>query len=292
MSVFGKTVASVLPYAVTRQIRRVLFGCRALSSRHRRLPDFVIAGAQRSGTTTLYNYLTQHRLVLRAFEQEIHFFDDQFDYGLDWYRAHFPLAVRRNLLARIHGGPPITGEASGYYLLHPHAIRRISGTLPKAKLILLLRNPIERAWAHYHQSVRKGESLSFEEALRSEEERLAGERDKMLADETYVSLKYRRYSYLTRGLYADQIKRVRFFFPSEQVLVLKSERLLFDDPSSVLAEVTDFLRLPSWSPKVFTRSRDFYPPIPVETRRWLANYFLEHNQRLYEQEGVDFGWEQ
>ena len=278
-------------YSLLRPIRKTIFSWRMLTCAHRVLPSFVILGAQRSGTTTLYRYLSQHPLMLPAFQQEVHFFDDNFGRGLDWYRAHFPFTVHRDLVARTHEGSPVTGEASGYYLLHPHAVRRISEVLPEAKLIVLLRNPIERAWAHYHQSVGKGETLSFEEAIRKESERIEDEREKMLTDESYVSRKYRRFSYLTRGLYAEQIGAVRARFREEQLLILRSEDLLFDDPIAPVGRATAFLGLPSFSPRVIIRPRDYYPPIPGATRRWLAEFFSEPNRRLYQQEDVDFGWE-
>jgi hypothetical protein len=267
-----------------------MFSWRMLTCAHRVLPSFVILGAQRSGTTTLYRYLNQHPLVLPAFQQEVHFFDDNFAKGLAWYRAHFALSLHRDLLARIHGSSPVTGEASGYYLLHPHAVRRISEALPEAKLIVLLRNPIERAWAHYHQRVGKDETLSFEEAIRTESERIGGEREKMLVDESYVSRKYQRFSYLTRGLYAPQISAVRARFRQGQLLILRSEDLLFEAPMAVVERAAAFLGLPRFSPRVLTRSRNYYPPIPEATRTWLAEFFAEPNRRLYQQEGIDFGW--
>jgi Sulfotransferase domain len=280
-----------LLYRLLRPVREASFRWRMLTRAHRILPSFLIIGAQRSGTTTLYRYLNQHHLVLPSFRQEVHYFDDGFRLGLDWYRAHFALVLQRDLLERTHGAPPVTGEASGYYLFHPHAVRRISQVLPEARLIVILRDPVERAWAHYHQSVRKGETLSFEEAIRTESARIGPEKDKMMNDESYVSWQYRRYSYLRRGLYADQLARLRSRFPREQILVLRSEELLFEDPGATLKRVTGFLGLPRFSPRVFTRPKNYYPPIPAATKAWLTEYFREPNRTLFQQEGIDFGWE-
>jgi hypothetical protein len=282
----------IFPYGWLHRLRSGLFAWRRLTRRRRGLPEFILAGAQRSGTTTLYDYLAKHPLVLRAFSQEVHFFDDNFGRGVDWYRAHFPLESQRKRVSRRFRGRAVTGEASGYYLLHPHAPRRIAETLPEAKIIVILRNPIERAWAHYHQSVNKGETLSFDEAIRSESSRLAGEREKMLEDESYVSVAYRRYSYLTRGLYAEQLARLRSYVPEERVLVLRSEDLLFNDPAGVVRDTLAFLGLPEAPIETAPRRRDFYPPIPEETRAWLADHFREPNRRLSQQEGMDFGWDE
>ncbi len=113
---------------------------RRLTSGSRRLPDFIILGAQRAGTSSLYYYLSQHPQILPAVRKELHFFDDHYRRGLGWYRSQFPTRGARGT---------ITGEATPYYLSHPHAPARIQRLLPQARLIVLLRNPVERAISHY-----------------------------------------------------------------------------------------------------------------------------------------------
>ncbi len=129
-------------------------------------PAFVIVGAQRGGTTSLYRYLAAHPGVLPASRKELHYFTNRHDRGPDWYRSQFPPT------------PPgtITGESTPYYLFHPHAPRRLHAFAPDVKLIVLLRNPVDRAYSHYQLQVRRRhETLPFEEAIAREEERLAGE---------------------------------------------------------------------------------------------------------------------
>src|SRR5215467_6288621 len=177
-----------------------------MTSSLRLLPDFLIIGGQRCGTTSLYYYLTDQPCVYPAATKEVHFFDDHFASGIDWYRAQFPTSAYKNYVERVRHQHFLTGEASPYYLFHPHAPRRISAALLYVKLIVLLRNPVDRAFSHYWLEVKgRYESLSFEEAIRCEQERIAGECEKMVNDENYHSFKYRRFSYLTRGIYIDQI---------------------------------------------------------------------------------------
>lgn len=285
-------MSPLITFMIVQKVWRALFSLRLLTGSLRLLPDFVMLGTQRGGTTTLYRYLVRHPCVAPAFGQEVHFFDDNFHRGVRWYRAHFPLTLHKDYVRKVRRLTLISGEASGYYLVHPHALRRISKLIPHVKLIVLLRNPVDRAWAHYHQSINKGETLPFEEAIRTEEARLSGERGKMLADDTYVSRKYRRYSYLTRGIYVDQLKEVMSVFPEQQVLILKSEDLLFDNPAEVLRRTVAFLELPMWEPSRYTTyGRDYYPPMKARTRTWLVDFFNDYNRRLYEYLGVNFGWD-
>src|SRR3954470_22907026 len=146
----------------------------------RMLPTFLISGAQRCGTTSMYKTLSQHPQVLPAvLHKGVHYFDTSFGRGLDWYRGHFPTRAAARRVAEAVGVPEgrvITGESSPYYMFHPMAGRRIAATLPDARLIILLRDPVERAYSAFtHESARGFEDLSFERALAVEQERLDGE---------------------------------------------------------------------------------------------------------------------
>jgi hypothetical protein len=250
------------------------------------MPDFVIIGAQKCGTTFLYHLLGQHPYVALGAKKEVHYFDHHFsNKGSGWYRSHFPSPMWKG------GRRSITGESTPYYLFHPHAAWRMARVVPGARLIVLLRNPVDRAYSHYHQEARRGyELLTFEEAIEAEEARLRGERDRMLADGHYASFNHQYFSYLTRGLYVDQLTEWSRFYDDEQMLVLKSEDL-FAQPSDALGSVLDFLGLPGYEPADLDPCLEgHYPPMDPATRRRLEDFFEPHNQRLYEYLGVDFGW--
>jgi hypothetical protein len=253
------------------------------------LPDFVVIGAQKCGTTFLYHLLSQHPLVEPAASKELHFFDNNFDLGVEWYRQCFP-APRWEDSRRT-----ITGEATPYYMFHPLAAERMAEVVPQTRLIALLRNPVDRAFSHHQQETRKGdETLSFEEAIAAEEARLRGERNKMLEDEYYASFEHQRLSYLSRGIYVDQLLRWTDLFSKEQLLVLKSEDF-FENPQQTLKLVLDFLGLPEWEPEVpelgYRRHEGRYEGgMDPVLRRRLEEYFAPHNRRLYDFLGVDLGW--
>jgi hypothetical protein len=187
----------------------------------------------------------------------------------------------------------VTGEASPYYFAHPSAPRRISEIVPSARLVLLLRNPVDRAYSHYHHEVRKGRetSSSLEEAIDREEQRLRGEMERMLADEDYYSFNHHRYSYLSRGIYIDQLRVWADFFPKEQILVLESEDFFADTPV-VFKQVVEFLNMPDWELREYRNyNRANNPEMESATRKRLIKFFEPHNMELYEYLGRDLDWD-
>lgn len=264
---------------------------RRLTAWMRKLPDFVIIGAQRCGTTSLYSYLAQHPFVASVYRKEVHFFDLNYHKGLFWYRAHFPTVLTAYLFQRKHGRPLVSGEATPYYLFHPHAARRLRQHLPDAKLIVLLRNPVDRAFSHYRHEIRLGvETLPFEGAIKREADRIEEEILKMQKDEHYYSFHHHHYAYLRRGIYVEQLRAWMEFFPRERFLILKSEDL-FSNPSAVIRQVLRYLDLPAWEPRTFEKmnSTDHQTDDP-KIRAYLADYFEEHNKKLYDFLGIDFNW--
>jgi len=255
------------------------------------MPDFIIIGAQKCGTTSLFNYLKQHPCIFPTFRKEVHFFDLEFSKGATWYRTHFPSSLYKAYIRQMRKQDFITGEATPYYLFHPVVPKRISEIIPQVKLIVLLRNPIDRAYSHYYHELRKGrEALSFTDAIEREPERLHGETEKMLEDEDYYSFNHHRYSYRTRGIYVDQLKAWANFFPKEQMLILKSEDF-YADPSTSLKQVLEFLNLPSWELKEYKKyNYANYPKIEATTKKRLTDYFQRYNSMLYEYLGMDFDW--
>ena len=249
----------------------------------RPLPDFLILGAQKAGTTALYAYLRRHPDITGPSWKEVSYFDRHYARGPSWYRGNFP-----NLL-RSRG--ELVGEASPSYLFHPLGPERVKELVPEARLIALVRNPVDRALSHYNHELALGrESLSFEEALAAEEERLDGEVERLCADPRYFSRAWWSHTYKARGRYAEQLERWLEAFPREQLLILPSEELLAE-PEQAHARVLEFLGAAPQAldayPRVFERQ---YEGMRPNTRAELACYFAEPNRRLYELLGRDLGW--
>ena len=276
-----------IPHWIRKPVKSALWSYRYATSRWRTLPHMLIIGAQKAGTSSLHAWLSDHPQILPPFEKEVHFFDDglspsesNYEKGLSWYRAHFPLAGN---------APKISFETSPLYFFHPQAAQRIKAALPKARLIVVLRNPTERALSHYFHSLKNGvESLPLQEALAKEESRLAEE----VSSNDSSGFSFVRHSYKARGRYAEQLKRYLEHFSQDQLLILDSEGL-FSNPMRYLPEVFKFAGVESSFAPLNLTARNVSgnrTEVSDEVYATLNDYFRPHNQELYELIGRKFSW--
>jgi len=269
-----------------RSIRRPMAAARVLlrrpSARLRATPDFLIVGAQRAGTTSLYRYLAEHPEVAPPVRKEIQYFTLHHERGDQWYRAHFPVA----------GWGRKTFEATPYYLFHPAAPARAMATVPRAKVIALLRDPAARAFSQWQHNASRGlEHLGFEAALDAEADRLCREEERLVADPTYCSDPHRLWSYMARGRYADQLERWLAHYPREEILVLRSEDL-YDRPGQTYARTLEFLGLPPIALDSYPRytRRVSTARMTEAARARLTAHFHPHNERLAALLGENVWW--
>jgi hypothetical protein len=270
-----------IPEPARKVARNAIWGFGRATARWRPLPDFLVLGAQKAGTTALYAYLRWHPAITGPSWKEISFFDRHWWRGESWYRGQFPLRSGRRLV----------GEASPSYLFHPLAPDRVHALVPDARLIAILRNPVDRAYSHYQHEVSLGrEPLSFEAALTAEEERTRGEVERLVADPRAFSPAWWDHTYVGRGLYAEQLERWLAVFPRDQLLTIRSEDL-GEQPEKTYGEILAFLGAPAHSlpeyPRVFEREYGLMNP---ETRTMLERTFAEPNRRLEELLGRPLGW--
>jgi hypothetical protein len=270
-----------IPDPVRKVVRNTIWASGRVTARWRGLPDFLVIGAQKAGTTALYAYLRWHPDIVGPFWKEVSFFDRHWWRGEAWYRGQLPLRTEGKLV----------GEASPSYVFHPLAPERVFALVPDVRLVMLVREPVERTYSHYQHEVALGrEPLSFEDALERERERLRGEVERLRADPRAFSRAWWDHAYVARSLYADQLERWFEFFPREQVLVVTTEEL-GTRPAETYASVLAFLgasphELASY-PRVFDRD---YPPMRPETGVELAAHFTEPNRRLERLLGRGLGW--
>jgi hypothetical protein len=287
--------------AVRVAARTVLRGAGVATAPLRPPPDYLIIGAKRSGTTSLHRWVLAHPQVLALYPSArwlplrsdikgVHGFDRA--RGTWWYRSHFPTRPTRALAARRSGGGPVVaGEATPYYLHHPHAAARAAAVVPGARLVVLLRDPVERAWSHWKEQRRRGfEPLeTFEEALEAEPARLAGEAERLAADPGYRSFAHEHQSYAATSRYTEALARWQEAFPPEQLLVLRSEDL-FTDPQATFARVLAFLGLqPAQLAEVAPFNRIAGTLAPA-TRARLAAELAPDTAALEDRLGRSFGW--
>jgi hypothetical protein len=280
-----------LPEPVMNVARAARDAGAQMTSPLRPLPDFLIIGAQKSGTTSLYDYMTQHPRVLTARRKELHFFDVHYERGERFYRSLFRPSI--GIAAPRLRGSCVRGEASPYYLYHPLIPARVASMLPSVKLIVLLRDPIARALSNYYHAVALGfEPLPLAEALESEPERISGLEGRIAADRGFRvrGSNHGHYSYLTRGRYAEQLERWFAHFPREQFLILDADQF-FEDPRAGTCAALEFVGLDGdiegdFRPRNARSYRDMDPGL----RARLEEYYEEPNRRLVQLLGRGFSW--
>jgi hypothetical protein len=262
---------------------------RYLTSPLRVKPDFLVIGAKKCGTTALYDYMTQHPAIAPALRKEVAYFNQRHLRGQYSYRAFFPTVFARVLAKGDRGGLPLlTGEATPDYLCSQECPARVRQLTPDAQLIVILRNPVERAYSLYNHNLRAGlESRSFEEAIDAEEKRVVDMQERLGGPAQFG---FMHHSYMTRGIYVDQLARWSDLFPSKQLHVLRTEDL-YQEPEATLRKVFDTLDLPYNAPAKFRKINTTpYNPMDPKLRRGLEEYFAPHNARLAEFLGTDLFW--
>jgi hypothetical protein len=266
--------------ATRAQVRRLSTASARYTAPARLRPDFLIIGAQRCGTTSMFKTLIQHLLVARPFLRKgVHYFDTNYDQGFAWYRGQFPIAATSRI--RRGGRRALTGESSPYYMFHPDAGRRIAADLPDVRLIALVRDPVERAYsAHSHESARGFETEDFARALELEDERLAGEAERMSADPDYHSFGWQHHAYLRRGRYIEQLTHLEQLVGSQRLHVVDSHDF-FHRPGDVFPDVLRFLELPPADGIRYeqhnARTRS---PMPESLRAELDDHFRPYDEKL------------
>jgi hypothetical protein len=263
-------------------VQRAAYLVGRASSQLRGTPDVLICGAQRCGTTSMYQSLRQHPAVLRPVARKgVHYFDDvTYVNGLGWYRAHFPSRTELRRRAQRLGEPTVVFESSPYYLFHPAAPARIAAALPAVKALVLLRDPVERAYSAYTHEFRRGyETQSFERALELEDERLDGEEERLLADPGYASHAHRHQAYVRRGRYIDQIVRLSDALGRENLLVVDADDF-FTNPMPVWEEVRAFLGLFAFRPHFEQHNARPRTPLPDPMREKLRIAYADDDVRL------------
>ncbi len=242
--------------------------------------DFIVPGAQKSGTTALHYFLKKHPQIASPDRQELHFFDDEEIFArapVDYELLHRHFRVRAGLA--LINRRRLAGDVTPSYLYWKPAMERIRNYNPQIKLIILLRNPIDRAFAHWNmQRFKDREPLDFLEALKEEPRRISQP----------LSIESRRFAYVDRGFYSTQLDRVFNSFPPEQVKIVKFEEFR-DRKQEALDGVFDFLgvkRLRITADK----DRNVVPyerAMTPEERKYLAEVFLAEIAKLERMLGWD-----
>ena len=261
-------------------LKRHIYG---LTSSMRVLPDFFIIGAVRSGTTSMYHYLDEHPSIVKSAYDELGFFDDNFKLGWEWYKTLFPTNITKRIVKRKTGNF-LTFDDTPFYVYNEDVAKKIKNYFPKTKLIIILRNPIDRAYSNYHLGVRMGdEKRTFDQAIDEEIQKIAEYNEIEMDD--YISQ-----SYLGRGIYAKQLEIWLKYFPAAVIKILESDRFS-NNTEETMNEVFEFLDLPDHNIRNLEKKNVAeYPPMKTETRQKLCDFFSEYNEKLYDMLNVRYDW--
>jgi hypothetical protein len=258
------------------------------TARHRMTPTFMVIGGQRCGCRVLFNALAQHPRI-KAGPGDTGFFDQpaQFGKGTDWYASHFPVAIGK----KARSGFQQVGECAPTYLLSPAAPQRLSKLYPQTKLIVLLRDPVARAWAHYQRARQGGiEDRDFADAIKEEQQWWGDERQKLIVNPTHESEDVRTRAYLHGGCYAALLKRWFEFMPRVRYHIVKTESLINDQKRTLdrAAAFLDIGEFEGWKPVM--PKREPYPLNPDEVKAQLTEFYTPHNLALSELLKMKFEW--
>lgn len=248
----------------------------------RPMPDFLIIGAQKAGSSALYKFICAHPNVKRALVKEPHFFSlEYFSKNLSWYRAQFPIRSKGTLV----------GEASPSYCTDPLAPERVKKEIPKTKLIFIVRDPVDRAISNYFHSVKYGwETLNIQDAFNRPLEEFEKTLESMEKSTEYVGSFYNRHAYIHRGFYALQLKRWLMHFPKEQLLVVENNDLL-TQPQMVYRQICEFLELEQWQPDSFGKHNvGKTKDVNTELKEHLRKIYREPNQEFFKMIGREYPW--
>jgi hypothetical protein len=260
------------------------------------LPDVLLIGASKCGTSSLAAHLSSHPDCMPPFFKEVRYFDSSRIpvADLDGYRAHFPTVAHRKARELVSGRRVWTGDFSPTYYDHPHAPRRVFEVLgPHVKLIMMVRNPIDRAFSQYRfqKGIGNEREVHFEKALELEESRVAGEAEKQRADESYFSLPLNKYGYVTRSMYLQYIRNWHQYYDPSQLLIVRFEDFK-RTPQLVFDGVCDFIGSPRCriGNEIHNVSK-VREEMSTGTRARLVDVFRAHNEEMSDYLARDIDWD-
>ena len=278
-----------------RQLYRIIY--YQLIQRHifaitgfiRVIPDFLVIGAKRCGTTSLYQHLPEHPCISKSPYDNMGFFNDNFHLGVNWYKSFFPTTFTRNKIKSKFGGF-LAFDVTTKYMEEESTANNVYQTKPNMKIIIILRNPVDRAYSQYHLSVRQtAERRSFEDVVEENMNRLNKESHEHYEIKPRFSAK--EDNYLKKGLYALQLKYWLKIFPRENILIVSTEE--FESNQQIIYnKIFEFLNISKFEVKNTKKmEKGNYLPMKSETRNLLLDYFRPHNHELFELINMEFDWD-
>ena len=261
-------------------LQRHIYG---LTSSIRVLPDFLVIGAKRCGTTSLYEYLGEHPCIKKSSHDHIGFFDDNFDLGIGFYKSFFPTIFEKKFL-EFKNRKLLTNDVTSSYIQNSQTATKIFQTLPDKKIIAILRNPIDRAYSEYNVDLRVNPNIqSFETIIQNEIDNMENKDDGEVIKNKH---------YLKNGIYFDQLKPWFELFPKKNILILSTEKF-GEDANNIFNIIFKFLNLENYNIENSKRmQKGTYAKLNPKTRERLLKFYKLKNNKLYDLINEKFDWDQ
>ena len=279
----------------TRQFCRIVYhqllkrSIFAFTGSMRVLPDFLVIGAKRCGTTSLFYHLPEHPCISKSPHDNMGFFNDNFHLGVNWYKSFFPTIFTRNKI-KSEFGNFLAFDVTTTYMEEESTANNVYQIKPNMKIIVILRNPVDRAYSQYHLNLReKAEKRSFEDAMEENMNELNKESYERYEIKPKFSVEEN--NYLKKGLYAQQLRHWLNIFPMESMLILSTEE--FESNQQVIYnKIFEFLNISQFEVKNTEKmEKGSYPQMKSETRSLLLDYFRSYNKELFRLIDKKFDWE-
>jgi hypothetical protein len=264
-------------------LQRHIYG---ITSPLRVTPDFLVIGSKRCGTTSLYEYLGEHPCIKKSSHDHIGFFDDNFHLGINFYKSFFP-TIFEKIIFQIKNGMYLNYDVTSTYIHNTTTSKRVFETLPKIKIIAIIRNPIDRAYSEYNVNKEINPKIEpFEIFVEKEIEEISNKEES--ENNRFLSNKNK---YLERGLWFEQLEPWFKLFPKQNILILSTEDF-GKDSNHIFNIIFKFLNLKKFlieNPKKLRKAN--YPKLDQKTREKLIDFYKSYNLKFYNLVGKDFQWE-
>ncbi len=273
-----KKILKILKYVI---VKRGFFG---ISSPFRTLPNFLVIGVKRCGTTTLFEQLSEHPCIEKSAHDNLGFFNNNFELGLNWYKSHFTTNFKKKQIIKKYG-KFATYDVTSSYIQYEKTATNISKTLPNIKLILILRNPTSRAYSEYNQNIiDEDESRGFEKLIKEEILQMENEQNNKL------KFSLDKINLIKKGIYINQILPWLEIFPKNQILIISTEEF-GNKTNETYNKIFKFLELPKYEIRNKQRYRKGnYKKMSNETRELLDHFYEKYNNELFQKIGQKFEW--
>ena len=271
---------------IYQNFRYIIIGrkFKGITAAQRKLPDFLVIGGKRCGTTTLFEFLRQHQMIAEPVIDHMGFFDDNYSIGINYYKSFFPIKTEET-------AKKLDYDVTTSYLTSPFVAERVAKEIPNVKIIVLLRNPTSRAWSDYNASQKKDAS---EEEFQTyiydylQELEASDFEEKVSKNDYNMSEPFS--NFIKKGLYAVYLKKWLKLFPRKNFLFISTESFSKDE-NKVFKQIFDFLGLSNFEiHKLQRMSKGNYEKLNPKIKNKLDLFFASHNDELFKLINEKYDW--